>query len=200
MRFNTSNLISAIKSSEYGTGTLSTTLSIHPNILQKIIATGECEDTLFEKIERVLGKTLSEIETVAEVPVETIPIPDITKSLIVEEEQPISGEDVDTASPTQSEDTQPLAHDETIAQDDGEDARDWLSGTNTEEIELTRVMDLAIAASVNKLKQLVSKGEVNPEQLLQVEQEREYPRVSLTRWLLKSIGTSDGDSSPNITS
>jgi len=199
MQINIADLIVSIKSSKYGTGTLSTRLKIHPDILQKVIATGECEVDLFEKLGEVLGQELSEAaivtsnglpdkgtgeNMVAETNLVSLEVP---AQVIIEEELPLVAEDLSPAQPEI-----PIGQSE-----NEEDVRDWLSGTNTEEIELTRASEIAIANSVNKLKLLVSQGEVNPEQLLQVEQEREYPRVSLTKWLLQLIGTDNGDSSEN---
>ena len=194
MQINIADLIAAIKSSEYGTGTLSTRLKIHPNILQKIIATGECENDLFEKMGKVLGRELTEVVTITgndeDAMIETISVPaDVTADnplefpQVVEEELPAVLEELFPVQPVDA------IADNPEVEDEEEDMRDWLSGTNTEEIELTRVSEIAIANSVNKLKLLVSDGKVNPQHLLQAERERIYPRVSLTNWLLKLIGT-----------
>lgn len=186
MNINSAKLAQVIKSSQYGTGTLSIRLGVHPDLLQKIIATGNCEEDLFKKLEEILAQKLNDEDDVEVEAVEIIDaIPEVP-SILPE----LEDSDVSPSPPTMQVMETP---DEVAGEENGtevldvteEDVQGWLTGTNTEEIELARVSELVVTTSVNKLKLLVSKGEADPAQLLQAEQERDTPRVSLTDWLKK---------------
>lgn len=89
MNIDSPKLIRAIKLSDYGTGTLSTKLQIHPDVLHKIIDSGECTYDLFIKLCKTLNTDLGVAEAESEqdeTPQPEVPLQVVPESEEIEEE------------------------------------------------------------------------------------------------------------------
>jgi len=178
MKIDSPKLISAIKKSDYGTGTLSTKLNISPDTLHKVIATGECAQPLFITLCKILDMEIAVIKPQTDEPVQEITEPPAQQEVLQELEQETENHS----------DIMPEV-DETI--------NETVSFTDAER---SQADALRATYGVHKLRQMVAKGEADAQLLLFAEQQQESPRVSLTQWLISRINRINGNCKTNQSS